>query len=97
MQQIGPVREAAEIFERRRTRRRSPGEARHADHLAPERLGRVGPLGLLGQVAAVPVEPVRGRAVAVEVNKKIVPRKTHDQARLTDGDVVEVVTLVGGG
>ena len=38
-----------------------------------------------------------GRAVAVEVNKKIVPRKTHDQARLTDGDVVEVVTLVGGG
>jgi sulfur carrier protein len=38
-----------------------------------------------------------GRAVAVEVNKKIVPRRTHDQARLSDGDVVEVVTLVGGG
>ena len=38
-----------------------------------------------------------GRAVAVEVNKKIVPRRTHDQARLNDGDVVEVVTLVGGG
>ena len=38
-----------------------------------------------------------GRAVAVEVNKKVVPRKQHDQTPLRDGDVVEVVTLVGGG
>lgn len=35
--------------------------------------------------------------VAVEVNKKLVPRREHDRATLKDGDVVEVVTLVGGG
>lgn len=38
-----------------------------------------------------------GRAVAVEVNKNIVPRKQHPQMTLQEGDVVEVVTLVGGG
>jgi sulfur carrier protein len=38
-----------------------------------------------------------GRAVAVEVNKNIVPRKQHTQTTLQEGDVVEVVTLVGGG
>jgi sulfur carrier protein len=38
-----------------------------------------------------------GRAVAVEVNKQLVPRKEHESHRLKDGDAVEVVTLVGGG
>jgi thiamine biosynthesis protein ThiS len=38
-----------------------------------------------------------GRAVAVEVNEKLVPRKLHDQTTLQPGDRVEVVTLVGGG
>jgi len=38
-----------------------------------------------------------GRAVAVEVNKKIVPRKLHADTTLRDGDQVEMVTLVGGG
>ncbi|MEE9211993.1 MAG: sulfur carrier protein ThiS [Phycisphaeraceae bacterium] len=38
-----------------------------------------------------------GRAVAVEVNKAIVPRKRHESTPLRDGDVVEIVTLVGGG
>ena len=38
-----------------------------------------------------------GRAVAVEVNKRLVRKKDHEQAELRDGDVVEVVTLVGGG
>lgn len=36
-------------------------------------------------------------AVAVEVNKEVVPRKLHDATPLREGDVVEVVTLVGGG
>jgi thiamine biosynthesis protein ThiS len=36
-------------------------------------------------------------AVAVEVNRKVVPRKEHGQTSLQDGDVVEMVTLVGGG
>lgn len=36
-------------------------------------------------------------AVAVELNRHVVPRRDHEQARLTDGDAVEVVSLVGGG
>ncbi len=36
-------------------------------------------------------------AVAVEVNRQVVPRREHEQALLADGDAVEVVTLVGGG
>ncbi len=34
---------------------------------------------------------------AVEVNREVVPKRRHDQTTLVDGDVVEVVTLVGGG
>ena len=34
---------------------------------------------------------------AVEVNRDVVPRRNHGQTTLRDGDVVEVVTLVGGG
>jgi sulfur carrier protein len=36
-------------------------------------------------------------ACAVEVNKSLVPKSKHPQQGLSDGDVVEVVTLVGGG
>ena len=35
--------------------------------------------------------------VAVERNKEIVRRETYDATALREGDVVEVVTLVGGG
>ena len=34
---------------------------------------------------------------AVEVNRTLVPARERDDHRLTDGDVVEIVTLVGGG
>jgi sulfur carrier protein len=37
------------------------------------------------------------RRVAVEVNGKIVPRAHHEKHALAEGDVIEVVTLVGGG
>ncbi len=37
------------------------------------------------------------QACAVEVNKSIVPRKRHAEHQLTDGDHIELVTLVGGG
>jgi sulfur carrier protein len=36
-------------------------------------------------------------AVAVEVNRVIVPRRAHVERRLEEGDEVEVVTFVGGG
>lgn len=38
-----------------------------------------------------------GRAVAVEINRQIVPRREHDTHTLQDGDEIEIVTLVGGG
>lgn len=38
-----------------------------------------------------------GRAVAVEVNREIVPKRGHAARILNSGDIVEVVTLVGGG
>lgn len=37
------------------------------------------------------------QAVAVEVNRELIPRKDHEQTELRDGDSVELVTLVGGG
>ena len=37
------------------------------------------------------------RPVAVERNGQIVPHATFDQSELSEGDNLEVVTLVGGG
>lgn len=36
-------------------------------------------------------------ACAVEVNRALVPRRTHADRTLAEGDIVEIVTLVGGG
>jgi sulfur carrier protein len=38
-----------------------------------------------------------GRHVAVEVNEQVIPRARHADTRLSEGDRVELVTLVGGG
>ncbi len=40
---------------------------------------------------------VRSEHVAVELNRRLVPRALHSQTRLAGGDELEVVTLVGGG
>ena len=40
---------------------------------------------------------VQERRVAVEVNKRLVPRAEFPEASLHDGDRVEIVRLVGGG
>lgn len=45
-------------------------------------------------VAALGLQP---QQVAVEVNREIVPRGTHAQVLLRDGDQLEIVTFVGGG
>jgi thiamine biosynthesis protein ThiS len=37
------------------------------------------------------------QAVAVEVNREVIPKRLHDQTPLKDGDTIELVTLVGGG
>lgn len=38
-----------------------------------------------------------GKAVAVEVNQTVVRKKEHERHVLREDDVVEIVTLVGGG
>lgn len=38
-----------------------------------------------------------GQAVAVEVNQAVIPKKRHADTELSDGDRIELVTLVGGG
>ena len=40
---------------------------------------------------------LRPEVVAVERNRRLVPRSEHARTELADGDVVELVTLVGGG
>ena len=35
--------------------------------------------------------------VALELNRKLVVRKDHAETLLTEGDRIEIVTLVGGG
>lgn len=37
------------------------------------------------------------KRVAVEVNLELAPRDRHRETHLTEGDQLEVVTLVGGG
>ncbi len=43
------------------------------------------------------VKGVNPRRVAVELNRRILPRDAFATTRLKGGDVVEVVTFVGGG
>ena len=38
-----------------------------------------------------------GRPVAIEQNRKVVPRAQHAATALAEGDRLEVVSLVGGG
>jgi sulfur carrier protein len=38
-----------------------------------------------------------GAAAAAEVNQRLVPRREQETTVLSEGDRVEVVTLVGGG
>ena len=42
-------------------------------------------------------EGYSGKPVAVELNEAIVPKAAHGSTTLSDGDVVEVVSFVGGG
>ena len=38
-----------------------------------------------------------GKPCAVEINQQLVPAREHADRILSDGDVVEILTLVGGG
>jgi thiamine biosynthesis protein ThiS len=53
-----------------------------------------GPTALLAYLEKLGVSP---RAVAVEHNGAIVERSRYADAKLDDGDIVEIVRMVGGG
>jgi sulfur carrier protein len=40
---------------------------------------------------------IESKMVAVELNKKIVPRSEHHLCRISTGDQIEIVHFVGGG
>ncbi|GAB5405773.1 MAG: sulfur carrier protein ThiS [Aureliella sp.] len=40
---------------------------------------------------------MKGAIVAVEVNQEVVPREQHGDSQVKSGDLIEAVTLVGGG
>ena len=40
---------------------------------------------------------LEGKPVAVEHNRRVVPRAEHATVRLNHGDTLEIVTFVGGG
>lgn len=58
--------------------------------------GREVPEGTTVRALVEMVAP-KGAASAAEVNKELVPRRRQEETVLREGDVVEVVTLVGGG
>jgi thiazole synthase len=53
-----------------------------------------GPATVADLLSHLELDPQR---VAVELNREVVPRARHHEQRLSDGDAVEIVTLVGGG
>ena len=53
-----------------------------------------GPTSLLDYLEKLGVSP---RAVAVEHNGVIIERSAYPDAKLEEGDVVEIVRMVGGG
>lgn len=52
------------------------------------------PTPLVAYLESLGVDP---RAVAVEVNERIIERARFGSTTLNEGDVVEVVRMVGGG
>jgi len=40
---------------------------------------------------------LEGRPCAVEINRELAPKAEHAERSLSEGDTIEVVTLVGGG
>ena len=51
-----------------------------------------------GTTVAALLEELRiAGPVAVELNRKVCPKQSHQTTELGEGDVLEIVTIVGGG
>ncbi|MFQ5353716.1 MAG: sulfur carrier protein ThiS [Thermodesulfobacteriota bacterium] len=40
---------------------------------------------------------INTRGTAVEINREIVPRASHNERLVAEGDVIEIIRMVGGG
>ncbi len=40
---------------------------------------------------------IKDKYIAVEINKKIIPKSQYKECRLFEGDKIEIITAVGGG
>ena len=40
---------------------------------------------------------IKSQYIAVEINKKIVPKSNYSKCNLSEGDRMEIITAVGGG
>ncbi|MBE9532267.1 MAG: sulfur carrier protein ThiS [Proteobacteria bacterium] len=40
---------------------------------------------------------VERKGIAVELNKEVVPKSRHSEVALSEGDLVEIITMFGGG
>jgi sulfur carrier protein len=63
-------------------------------HVNGKEVSLEGPTSVADYLRKLGVEP---RSVAVEVNGEILPRDRYAVATLAEGDVVEIVRMVGGG
>lgn len=53
-----------------------------------------GPMSVDQLMQTVPVPP---NYLAVEINGTVIPHESHHSTTVSAGDIIEVVTLVGGG
>ena len=40
---------------------------------------------------------IKSKFIAIEINKKIVPKSSYKKYKLCNGDKIEIITAVGGG
>ncbi|MCB1575132.1 MAG: sulfur carrier protein ThiS [Xanthomonadales bacterium] len=45
----------------------------------------------------LPAAGYHDKRVAVEINRRIVPKSTHAEVRVREGDRIEIVHAIGGG
>tara|TARA_B100000941_G_C27953071_1_gene277799 strand:+ start:147 stop:347 length:201 start_codon:yes stop_codon:yes gene_type:complete len=40
---------------------------------------------------------IRTKYIAIEINKKIIPKSSYHEYELKEGDKIEIITAIGGG
>jgi sulfur carrier protein len=40
---------------------------------------------------------IKNKYFAVEINRKIIPKSVHSTHIIKDGDIIEIITAIGGG